>query len=134
MGVEDVIREAFNEAKVYKAEWDAYDAKVARGEHPIPPRKDLKLEAAEGSARRQALRARALLPRRRNPDAAPRRRRLRLQDPHLAARARRLQSGEGNRRARRRRIHLQRLVGLQSGSVRRDSVITPPSWRRRAWW
>jgi len=45
MGVEDVIREAFNDAKAYKAEWDAYDAKVAKGEHPIPPRKDLKLEA-----------------------------------------------------------------------------------------
>ncbi len=44
MGVEDVIREAFNEAKAYKAEWDAYDAQVAKGEHPIPPRKDLKLE------------------------------------------------------------------------------------------
>ncbi len=27
MGVEDVIREAFNNAKIYKAEWDAYDAK-----------------------------------------------------------------------------------------------------------
>ena len=45
MGVEDTIREAFNEAKVYKAEWDAYDARLAKGEHPIPPRKDLKLEA-----------------------------------------------------------------------------------------
>ena len=45
MGVEDTIREAFNEAKAYKADWDAYDAKVARGEHPIPPRKDLKLDA-----------------------------------------------------------------------------------------
>ncbi|HLK69229.1 MAG TPA: amidohydrolase [Bryobacteraceae bacterium] len=44
MGVEDTIREAFNEAKAYKAEWDDYNAKVARGEHPIPPRKDLKLE------------------------------------------------------------------------------------------
>ena len=44
MGVEDTIREAFNEAKVYKAEWDEYAAKVGRGEHPIPPRKDLKLE------------------------------------------------------------------------------------------
>jgi len=44
MGVEDVIREAFNEAKAYKATWDAYDAQVAKGEHPIPPRKDLKLE------------------------------------------------------------------------------------------
>src|SRR5277367_1540022 len=44
MGVEDVIREAFNEAKQYKATWDAYDAAVAKGEHPLPPRKDLKLE------------------------------------------------------------------------------------------
>jgi imidazolonepropionase-like amidohydrolase len=44
MGVEDVIRVAFNEAKIYKADWDEYDARVARGEHPIPPRKDLKLE------------------------------------------------------------------------------------------
>ena len=44
MGVEDVIREAFNEAKAYKAEWDEYNAKVAKGEHPIPPRTDLKLE------------------------------------------------------------------------------------------
>ena len=44
MGVEDVIREAFTEAKAYKAEWDGYQAKVARGEHPIPPRVDLKLE------------------------------------------------------------------------------------------
>jgi len=45
MGVEDVIREAFTEAKGYKAEWDDYQARRARGEHPIPPRKDLKLEA-----------------------------------------------------------------------------------------
>jgi imidazolonepropionase-like amidohydrolase len=44
MGVEDVIREAFTEAKAYKAEWDGYKAQVARGEHPIPPRTDLKLE------------------------------------------------------------------------------------------
>src|SRR5580658_1990254 len=44
MGVEDVIREAFNDAKAYKVEWDTYDAKVAKGEHPIPPRTDLKLQ------------------------------------------------------------------------------------------
>jgi imidazolonepropionase-like amidohydrolase len=47
MGVEDVIREAFNDAKAYKAEWDAYGAKVAKGEHPIPPRTDLKLQALQ---------------------------------------------------------------------------------------
>jgi imidazolonepropionase-like amidohydrolase len=45
MGVEDVIREAFNQAKIYKAAWDEYNAKVARGDHPLPPRRDLKLEA-----------------------------------------------------------------------------------------
>ncbi len=45
MGVEDTIREAFNEAVAYKAEWDKYDAAVKGGQHPMPPRKDLKLEA-----------------------------------------------------------------------------------------
>ncbi|HLW77944.1 MAG TPA: amidohydrolase, partial [Bryobacteraceae bacterium] len=45
MGVEDTIREAFNEAVAYKAEWDQYDAAVKAGQHPIPPRKDLRLEA-----------------------------------------------------------------------------------------
>ncbi len=44
MGVEDTIREAFNEARIYKAEWDEYQAKAARGQRAIPPRKDLKLE------------------------------------------------------------------------------------------
>ncbi len=45
MGVEDTIREAFNEAVAYKAEWDKYAAAVSAGQHPVPPRKDLKLEA-----------------------------------------------------------------------------------------
>ena len=44
MGVEDVIRQSFTEAKAYQAEWAAYRAKAARGERPIPPRKDLRLE------------------------------------------------------------------------------------------
>jgi imidazolonepropionase-like amidohydrolase len=44
MGVEDVIREAFTDAKVYKAAWDDHSARVAKGEKPLPPRKDLKLE------------------------------------------------------------------------------------------
>ncbi|MGI8744269.1 MAG: amidohydrolase [Bryobacteraceae bacterium] len=44
MGVEDVIREAFNEAKQYRQSWRDYDAKVAKGETAIPPRRDLKLE------------------------------------------------------------------------------------------
>ena len=44
MGVEDVIREAFNEAKAYQQSWKDYNEKVARGDHAIPPRRDLKLE------------------------------------------------------------------------------------------
>jgi imidazolonepropionase-like amidohydrolase len=44
MGVEEVIRESFTEAKNYQAEWKEYDARVARGEHPIPPRRDLRLD------------------------------------------------------------------------------------------
>ena len=44
MGVEDVIREAFTEAKAYQATWTAYEAKRAKGEVAIPPARDLKLE------------------------------------------------------------------------------------------
>lgn len=44
MGVEEVIRESFTEAKNYQADWNAYRQRVARGEHPIPPKRDLRLE------------------------------------------------------------------------------------------
>jgi imidazolonepropionase-like amidohydrolase len=44
MGVEEVIRESFTEAKNYQAEWKDYRDQVAKGMHPIPPRKDLRLE------------------------------------------------------------------------------------------
>ncbi len=44
MGVEDVIREAFTEAKAYQASWDDYKAKSGRGEPAIPPARDLKLD------------------------------------------------------------------------------------------
>jgi imidazolonepropionase-like amidohydrolase len=44
MGVEDVIREAFTEAKAYQQSWKDYDDKVARGEQVLAPRRDLKLE------------------------------------------------------------------------------------------
>ena len=44
MGVEDVIREAFNEAKIYQAQWKEYNDKVAHGEQVLPPRRDLKLD------------------------------------------------------------------------------------------
>jgi imidazolonepropionase-like amidohydrolase len=45
MGTEDVIREAFTEARAYQKEWRDYRAKVEKHE-PVgpPPRRDLKLE------------------------------------------------------------------------------------------
>jgi imidazolonepropionase-like amidohydrolase len=44
LGVEDVIRTSFTEAKNYQADWKEYNDRVARGEHPIPPKRDLRLE------------------------------------------------------------------------------------------
>ena len=44
LGVEDVIREDFTRAKIYQQEWAEYKERVARGENPIPPRRDLQLE------------------------------------------------------------------------------------------
>jgi imidazolonepropionase-like amidohydrolase len=45
LGVEEVIREGFTEAKEYKKQWDQYNRRKAAGEQNlIPPRRDLKLE------------------------------------------------------------------------------------------
>src|SRR5438270_1279103 len=45
MGVEETIRDAFTRARDYKAAWDDYRARSARGEkNLIPPRRDLELE------------------------------------------------------------------------------------------
>jgi imidazolonepropionase-like amidohydrolase len=44
MGVEDVIREAFTNAKEYQKEWKDYEARKAKGEMVLPPRRDLQLE------------------------------------------------------------------------------------------
>lgn len=44
MGVEDVIRQAFNDAKAYQAKWKEYNEKVAQKVAATPPRRDLKLE------------------------------------------------------------------------------------------
>jgi imidazolonepropionase-like amidohydrolase len=44
MGVEEVIRKSFTDAKDYMAQWDEYDARKKRGENPIPPRRDLLME------------------------------------------------------------------------------------------
>jgi imidazolonepropionase-like amidohydrolase len=44
MGVMDVVRQAFIEAREYKKEWDDYRARSARGERVIPPARNLKLD------------------------------------------------------------------------------------------
>jgi imidazolonepropionase-like amidohydrolase len=48
MGVEVSIRDAFKEARAYKAEWDEYEKKLkalpAKAERPLPPRRNLRLE------------------------------------------------------------------------------------------
>ncbi len=44
MGVEDVIRAAFLEAREYMRSWTDYEAKRQAGERATPPRKDFKLE------------------------------------------------------------------------------------------
>src|SRR5437588_3651873 len=44
MGVQDVIRQAFTDAKAYQLSWKEYNEKVAAGEQALPPRRDLKLE------------------------------------------------------------------------------------------
>ncbi len=44
MGVEDVIRQAFTDAKAYQQSWKDYQDKVARGEQALAPRRDLRLE------------------------------------------------------------------------------------------
>jgi imidazolonepropionase-like amidohydrolase len=46
MGNFEVMRQAFEDAKVYMATWDAYNAKLARGDKDlVAPHRDLKLEA-----------------------------------------------------------------------------------------
>ena len=44
MGVEEVIRSSFTDARDYMARWDEYEARRKRGEPAIPPRKDLLME------------------------------------------------------------------------------------------
>jgi imidazolonepropionase-like amidohydrolase len=44
MGVEEVIRKSFLDARDYIAKWDDYDARRKRGENLIPPRRDLLME------------------------------------------------------------------------------------------
>ncbi|WP_031497668.1 amidohydrolase [Bryobacter aggregatus] len=44
MGIEDVYVEAFTRAKEYQQTWKDYEAKKAKGEVAMPPRRDLQLE------------------------------------------------------------------------------------------
>jgi imidazolonepropionase-like amidohydrolase len=44
MGVEEVIRRSFVDARDYLATWEEYEAKQKRGESVIPPRRDLLME------------------------------------------------------------------------------------------
>jgi imidazolonepropionase-like amidohydrolase len=44
MGVEEVIRKSFIDARDYLARWDEYEAKRKRNETAIPPRRDLLME------------------------------------------------------------------------------------------
>lgn len=75
MGTEDVIRQAFNEAKLYMKDWDDYNRRVAAGERNlVAPRKDLKLEPFGGNPARQAAGVLPRLPRRRVADDAEDRR------------------------------------------------------------
>ena len=83
MGTEYVIRDAFTRAKAYRAAWqDLREAKTA-GEERARSASRSAARAARGSPRRQAPRPRALLSRRRNPDADPAGRGDGLQDHHF---------------------------------------------------
>lgn len=44
MGVEEVIRKSFVDARDYMARWEEHEARRKRGENPIPPRRDLLME------------------------------------------------------------------------------------------
>jgi len=48
MGVEAVLRRSFEAATEYRDAWALYEARVAAGEEPAPPRRDLRLEALTG--------------------------------------------------------------------------------------
>ena len=48
MGVEHELRTSFTRAQEYQSAWKAYEAARAAGEDPMPPRRDLRLEALVG--------------------------------------------------------------------------------------
>jgi imidazolonepropionase-like amidohydrolase len=48
LGVETVLQGAFIEAREYKRRWQRFAERTAAGEDPVPPRRDLRLEALVG--------------------------------------------------------------------------------------
>ena len=48
MGVELTLRTSFTQAQHYQAQWKAYEDAKAGGDDPMPPRRDLRLEALVG--------------------------------------------------------------------------------------
>ena len=48
MGVELTLRTSFTQAQQYQAKWQAYEDARARGDDPMPPRRELRLEALAG--------------------------------------------------------------------------------------
>ncbi len=48
MGVEHELRTSFSHAQQYQAEWHAYETAKAAGDDPMPPRRDLRMEALVG--------------------------------------------------------------------------------------
>ncbi len=47
-GVEAVFERGFRRAQEYRQEWDAYEAAKRRGEDPVPPRRDVRLDVLVG--------------------------------------------------------------------------------------
>ena len=75
MGQEVVLRDAFTRARDYQAAWADYRARLAKKEAGlIAPRRDLELEPLVEVLEGKRLRPRALVPRRRDADAAQPRR------------------------------------------------------------
>ncbi|MBK7878430.1 MAG: amidohydrolase family protein [Planctomycetes bacterium] len=55
LGVEAVFYRAFERAREYQREWNAYSAAKQRGEDPEPPRKDVRLDVLAGILRGEVL-------------------------------------------------------------------------------
>ena len=125
-GVEFVIRDAFTRAKAYQARGATTKEESGRpGRRRAGARSAAR--AARGDPRGQASRARALLPRRRDPDAAATRRRWASRSD-AAARARGLQGREGDLAA-----HGAGASSSPTGGDTRSKRKTRSRTTRRSW-